>query len=275
VLYGAAGAGLSATGSQIWHQSSPGVLDTAEPEDHFGYALAAGDFDNDGFDDLVIGVPYENVGSDAGAGAANVLYGAAGPGLTADGDQLWNQNFPGVLDATEPGDFFGWALAVGDFDNDELDDLAIGVPLEGLGAAAEAGAVNVLYSATGVGLSATGNQLWHQSMSESTPEPSPGEGAPPVLAAGTGASTASALFEVYPNPFAARTTIGFELAEHGPVQVAVYDLLGREVAVLFEGNVEGGRHEAVLDGSALPAGVYLVRMTAGGTAHTQRVTLAR
>src|SRR5688572_32804273 len=46
------------------------------------------DFDNDGFDDLALGVPNENVGSAVNAGAVNVIYGG-NAGLTATGDQIW------------------------------------------------------------------------------------------------------------------------------------------------------------------------------------------
>jgi hypothetical protein len=55
----------------------------------------------------------------------------------------------------------------------------------------------------------------------------------------------------------------------------VYDVLGREVARLVDAEREAGRHEATLDGSALPAGVYVVRLTAGPFVQAQRVTLVR
>jgi hypothetical protein len=59
------------------------------------------------------------------------------------------------------------------------------------------------------------------------------------------------------------------------VRLAVYDVLGREVAVLVDGERPAGRHEAVLDGRMLPSGVYLVRLAAGGEVRTRAVTLAR
>lgn len=80
----------------------------------------------------------------------------------------------------------------------------------------------------------------------------------------------------YPNPFSQRATVGFDLPETQRVTVAVYDVLGREVARLVDGEVAAGRHEAVLDGSGLPSGVYLVRMTSDtGFAETRRLTLLR
>ncbi len=99
VLYGGAG-GLSATGNQFWRQNSPGVLGASEAFESFGYALAAGDFNGDGSDDLAVGVPIEGVGGVGNAGAVNVLYGGAG-GLSATGNQVWDQNSPGVLDVAQ------------------------------------------------------------------------------------------------------------------------------------------------------------------------------
>ena len=63
--------------SQLLFQGGGGVTDTAEPFDFFGNALAAGDFNNNGFIDLAIGVPGEDMGTVADAGAFNVLYGSA------------------------------------------------------------------------------------------------------------------------------------------------------------------------------------------------------
>jgi FG-GAP repeat len=123
----------------------------------------AGDFDGDGHDDLAVGVNGEDFFADdffENAGAVNVIYGSASR-LTAEGNQLWNQNSAGIADRAETGDVFGWSLSAGDFNGSGHDDLAVGVPGEGLGSLASAGAVNVLYGA-GVGLRADGNQLWHQ-----------------------------------------------------------------------------------------------------------------
>lgn len=90
---------------------------------------------------------------------------------------------------------------------------------------------------------------------------------------------AYALGPAYPNPAVAEVTVPFELPESAEVQVAVYDLLGRQVAVLAEGLREAGRHTARLDAAGLSAGVYLVRATlrGNGAAHvlTQRVTLVK
>ena len=126
----------------------------------FASALASGDFNNDGFDDLALGVRGEDIGAVANAGAVNVLRGS-GAGLTAAGDQIWHQDSAGILDVAESGDAFGSALAVGDFNNDGFDDLAVGAHDEDVGTVANAGALNVLRGSA-AGLTAAGNQIWHQ-----------------------------------------------------------------------------------------------------------------
>jgi hypothetical protein len=67
-----------------------------EADDLFGWAVAAGDFDRDGFTDLGAGAPREDVGSLGEAGAVSVLYGSGG-GLTTTGGQLFTQNSAGIL----------------------------------------------------------------------------------------------------------------------------------------------------------------------------------
>ncbi len=84
-----------------------------------------------------------------------------------------------------------------------------------------------------------------------------------------------ALHAAYPNPFERSTALGFEVPAAAAVRVAVYDVLGREVAVLLDRVVEAGRHTARFDGAGLSRGVYLVRLQAGGVSEVRRVTLTR
>jgi hypothetical protein len=159
VLYGTP-TGLTGSGSQFFTQNTPGVGSTVEQDDSFGYAFAPGDFDNDGFADLVVGVPFESIGSIIGAGAVNVLYGSAA-GLTGSGSQLFTQDTSGVGSNAERDDWFGFALARGDFDDDSFADLAVGVPFESIGSRFNVGAVNVLHG-TPTGLTGSGSQTFTQ-----------------------------------------------------------------------------------------------------------------
>ena len=145
----------------------------SEAGDQFGRALAAGDMDGDGTDDLAIAAPFEDIGPNVNAGMVCVAYGMAGPGIIPGGGlaQKWSQNSPGVPERPEPGDHFGAALAIGNFDGVLGEDLAVGVPDEDRGnpTLADMGCVNVIYSAgLGLGLNAfappspQAAQVWHQ-----------------------------------------------------------------------------------------------------------------
>ncbi len=81
--------------------------------------------------------------------------------------------------------------------------------------------------------------------------------------------------EAFPNPFASAATLRFGLAEAGAVRLAVYDVLGREVAVLAEGRAEAGEHEVSFDGRGLPSGVYVWRLETERAPKTGRLTLVR
>jgi hypothetical protein len=159
VLYGTGG-GLAAAGNQQFWQGASGVAGTAEDFDQFGLALDAGDFNNNGFADLAVGVPGESIGAIVEAGAVNLLYGSGG-GLAGAGSQLVSQNSAGVAGNAEAFDHFGWAVSGGDFNNDGIADLAVGVPAEDVGAISDAGAVNVLYGSGG-GLTGAGSQAFWQ-----------------------------------------------------------------------------------------------------------------
>ena len=159
VLFGGA-AGLTGSGSQFLSRGTPGVSGGVETADGFGFALTAGDINNDGFADLAVGVPFDDVNGKANAGAVNVLYGGAA-GLTGSGSQLFSQNTPGVGNACEADDTFGDTLAAGDFDSDGFVDLAIGVPGEDVLNISAAGAINVLYGGA-AGLTASGSQYLNQ-----------------------------------------------------------------------------------------------------------------
>ncbi len=83
------------------------------------------------------------------------------------------------------------------------------------------------------------------------------------------------LSAAYPNPVTGATRLGFTLRDAGPVRLTVHDVLGREVAVLFDGTAAAGPGEVVLDGADLPSGVYIVHLEAGGWMRSRRVTVLR
>ena len=167
VLYGSA-TGLTAR-DQLWHQGTTGIKGALEKGDRFGEVLACGDFDGDGYADLAVGMPYEDVGSVYRAGAVQVLYGSA-TGLTAR-DQIWHQGKPGVPGKNERDDMFGKALAAGDFDADGYADLVVGVPSENVGTLSQAGWVVVLRGSSG-GLTSSGAQSWRQGQGGLASQPS-------------------------------------------------------------------------------------------------------
>lgn len=96
----------------------------------------------------------------------------------------------------------------------------------------------------------------------------------PLVASEETAPTAQGLaVEVYPNPHRDHATVRFAVREPGPASVRLYDLLGRELSVLYEGPSEAAAREVPLDVRSLPSGTYLVRLEAAGGAVTQQVTV--
>jgi hypothetical protein len=177
VMFGSA-QGLRTVGDQYWTSNSPGIKGNSRADDHFGQALAAGDFDNDGFDDLAIGVPGKSVvvsgnslGGNpttvVGAGAITVLFGSK-KGLTGSRSQTFDQNTAGIDGIAREREAFGSVLEAADFNGDGADDLAIGTPLGSIAGVTGAGVVNVLYGGArkGIdglrGLTASGDQLFQQ-----------------------------------------------------------------------------------------------------------------
>lgn len=112
--------------------------------DLFGHALAAGDFDRDGRDDLAIGQPGEDVGG-ADRGGVTILMGAVG-GLY-DRFRFLAAGINGVLPGPQENARMGFSLAVGDFEGNGHADLAIGIPNRDQAGIGNAGAESILYGA--------------------------------------------------------------------------------------------------------------------------------
>jgi hypothetical protein len=84
-----------------------------------------------------------------------------------------------------------------------------------------------------------------------------------------------ALHQNYPNPFNPSTNISFDLTVASDVRLAVYDMLGREVAVLADGRYAPGVHTVAFEAGNLPSGVYLYRLEAGGKKQTRALLLSK
>ncbi len=178
ILYGSP-KGLTAGGSFVhfWSQASPGIQGGPGAGNNFGLALAAGDFNHDGFADLAIGVPNETFcsascqltgrGLLSQAGAVVVIYGSAvGLSTTPVPSQFWSETSSGIQGGAASFDGFGSTLTAGDFNGDGYADLAIGVPDKTVATLQYAGAVNVIYgSVTGLNATAVANQFWTQNSS--------------------------------------------------------------------------------------------------------------
>jgi hypothetical protein len=102
----------------------------AENGDNFGQAVAVGDFDGDGKDDVAIGAPFKDHGGNK-AGVVYVAYGPLELGDQNDWDLLALDSFAGSSPAAD--DRFGTSLAAGDLDGDGDDDLVVGATGRGTG----------------------------------------------------------------------------------------------------------------------------------------------
>lgn len=148
ILHGSV-TGLTESGDQLWTLDTTGVQGVAVADDHWSDALAAGDFNCDGFDDLAIGAPRK-----FSVSLVSVLYGTSG-GITAVGDQLLSRSGG-----------FGAALAAGNFDgyqeNDiDCDDLVVAAPYAQASTASNEG---IIYRFAGAisGIDTGATQTIHQ-----------------------------------------------------------------------------------------------------------------
>jgi hypothetical protein len=83
------------------------------------------------------------------------------------------------------------------------------------------------------------------------------------------------LYQNYPNPFNPGTSISFSLPQAEQVKISVYDMLGREVAVLVNDYLESGIHTTLFDGKNLSSGVYVYRIEAGSFVKAKRMILLK
>ncbi len=79
----------------------------------------------------------------------------------------------------------------------------------------------------------------------------------------------------YPNPFNSSARLVAQLPSSGRVELSIFDLAGREVARLVDGELSAGAHEFVWEAGALSAGTYIAKMNAGGVTNTTKLVLVR
>jgi len=87
--------------------------------------------------------------------------------------------------------------------------------------------------------------------------------------------TSFELAQNYPNPFNPTTTIRFYLPIHTTTNLKVYDMLGREVKILLEGDLQPGEHSVLFDAKELASGVYVYRLETEGFVQQRKMVLLR
>jgi hypothetical protein len=79
----------------------------------------------------------------------------------------------------------------------------------------------------------------------------------------------------YPNPFNPSTNIRFGLPESNFVRLAVYNLVGEEVALLVNGMMESGTHDITFDAKNLPSGTYIYKLQTGNSTDVKKMLLMK
>ena len=274
-----------ATRQFIYALSSP----NAEESGVFGAAITnVGDVDNDGRDDLAVGAYGENAGA-TNSGRVYVFSGF-------DGSPLFDLVSPlAQLDGA-----FGLVVeGVGDTDGDGLPDIAVGAPLENntRGRAYIFGGDESLIATIeptegdsvilGVDIAGIGdvNDDGRTDVFIGVPQDDIGAinwagtagvwSMPPAVANELDAELpeAAVVESAYPNPFRGSTTIRYTVSEATAVRLAVYDALGREVAVLRRGTMPAGQYDQGFDAANLAAGRYVVTLETNRGRSTLPLTL--
>ncbi len=161
VLAGSA-AGLSGTGALEIDQADTGVPGDPEDGGLFGYAaLAVGDFNGDGRDDLLVGAALATVAGDGYSGAIYAFFGSSG-GLRTSGTQIVTRDLAGLVGDASTADQFGAAIpAVADFNHDGFDDVVVADTNMPVNGAVQAGLI-ILLRGSSAGLTGSGGKTISQ-----------------------------------------------------------------------------------------------------------------
>jgi hypothetical protein len=90
-----------------------------------------------------------------------------------------------------------------------------------------------------------------------------------------GVPTVYELSQNYPNPFNPTTTIRYSLPVSSNVTLSVFDVLGKEVATLVNGNIEAGVHSVQFNGADLSSGIYFYTLRAGSVVENKKMFLIK
>jgi len=250
--------------------SKPDVVITGLENQRIGYTIAcAGDVNNDGFDDIIVGAPY--MGSAIGPSSYVYIY---------YGGTDMDEN-PEVIIEKTLFNFGKSASYAGDINNDDYDDIMIcdenNVYFFLGGSEMDTNPDFTLHVSDyfdgiqSISLAGDVNNDGYEDILISVIEPSgdtrigkvyiySGNFSITGIKSNPAVSNKFALYQNYPNPFNPTTTINYEIPESGYVTIKVYDLLGREVKTLVNGNKSAGNYKVEFNASDLVNGIYFYRM---------------
>ena len=203
----------------------------------FGISVSsAGDVNRDGFSDVIVGA-FWNVAGGYNAGRAYLYLGGSNMNNVADV----------IFTGEASNDLFGISVAgAGDVNRDGFADVIIGAP-ENSAVGYKMGRAYVYAGSATVGVEEQSHER----------------------------ATRFHLYQNFPNPFNPATTIRFSLPQRDRVSLKIYDLLGKEIATLVEGDFDQGEHALNFNGNSLASGVYLYRLQTGSFVEQKKLVLMR